>query len=120
MEEEILTSVKKLLGIEESYTHFDNDIIMDINSVFMILYQMGVGPSTCFSISDNTAVWKDFVGTASYLEAVKSYVFMKVKLMFDPPSSSVVTDSMNRLISELEWRLNVAVDPGPVSQSTGG
>ena len=120
MEEGILTSVKKLLGIEEPYTHFDNDIIMDINSVFMILYQMGVGPSTCFSISDNMAVWKDFVGTVSYLEAVKSYVFMKVKLMFDPPSSSVVTDSMNRLISELEWRLNVAVDPGPVSQSTGG
>lgn len=108
--ESILTSIKKLLGIPEEYDHFDADIIMHINSVFMILSQLGVGPSKGFSITDDTTTWDEYVSEKQNLEAVKTYVFMKVKLMFDPPLSSAVTEAMNRNISELEWRLNVAAD----------
>lgn len=104
----ILTSIKKLLGITEEYEHFDQDIIMHINSVFMILTQMGVGPEEGFSIEDDSASWSDFTSNAKVLESVKSYIYLKVRLLFDPPASSSVMDSMNRMISELEWRLNVA------------
>lgn len=111
MDDSILTSIKKLLGIEEAYTHFDTDLIMHINSVFMILTQLGVGPAEGFSITDSDAVWGDFITNENSVEAVKSYIYLKVKLMFDPPLSGTVSDSMSRTISELEWRLNVAVDP---------
>ena len=111
--ESILTSIKKLLGIAEEYEHFDNDIIMHINSVFMILTQLGVGPSKGFMITDSSASWDDFLPEGGEkLQAVKTYMYMKVKLMFDPPTSSAVMESMNRMINEFEWRLNVAVDPG--------
>lgn len=109
--ESILTSIKKMLGITEDYDHFDADLIMHINSVFMILNQLGVGPSEGFRIEDELAIWDDFVDDDLYLDAVKSYMHLKVKLLFDPPASSTVMQSMNQLISELEWRLNVAVDP---------
>ena len=109
--ESILTSIKKLLGIAEEYEHFDADLIMHINSVFSILTQLGVGPSEGFAIKDDSAVWTDFIQENSKIEMVKSYMHLKVKLLFDPPLSSAVTDVMNRLIGELEWRLNVAVDP---------
>ena len=111
--ESILTSIKKLLGIAEEYEHFDNDIIMHINSVFMILTQLGVGPSKGFMITDSSASWDDFLPEGGEkLQAVKTYMYMKVRLMFDPPTSSAVMESMNRMINEFEWRLNVAVDPG--------
>ena len=111
--ESILTSIKKLLGIAEEYEHFDNDIIMHINSVFMILTQLGVGPSKGFAIADSSASWDDFLPEGGEkLQAVKTYMYMKVRLMFDPPTSSAVMESMNRMINELEWRLNAAVDPG--------
>ena len=108
----ILTSIKKLLGVDEAYTHFDPDIVMHINSVLMILHQMGVGPSDGFIIEDETEVWGDFIPDASpiKLEAVKSYIYLKVRLLFDPPLSSAVIESINRQISELEWRLNVAAE----------
>ena len=108
--ESILTSIKKLLGIDEIYTQFDDDIIMHINSVFLNLTQLGVGPSEGFLIEDDTATWEDFIGDSNQLQAVKSYVYLKVKLLFDPPLSSSVIESMNRMIAELEWRLNVAVE----------
>lgn len=106
--ESILTSIKKLLGIDEEYEHFDSDIIMHINSVFMILNQLGVGPTEGFSIKDKTTTWEDFVTDLTKVEAIKSYVYLKVKLLFDPPLSSSVMESINRTISELEWRINVA------------
>ena len=109
--ESILTSIKKMLGITEEYDHFDADIIMHINSVFMILNQLGVGPAEGFRIEDELAIWDDFVDEDENLDAVKSYMHLKVKLLFDPPSSSTVMQSMNQLISELEWRLHMAVDP---------
>ena len=108
--ESILTSIKKLLGITEEYDQFDPDIIMHINSVFMILTQLGVGPAEGFSIEDDTAVWTDFIQDVKKLESVKTYIYLKVKLVFDPPLSSAVIESMNRLVNELEWRLNVAAE----------
>ena len=105
--ESILTSIKKMLGITEDYEHFDSDLIMHINSVFSILTQLGVGPSEGFSIKDKTDVRSDFIPDDPRLESVKSYVYMKVKLLFDPPLSSTVMESTNRMISEFEWRLNV-------------
>ena len=109
--ESILTSVKKMLGIPEDYEHFDADIIMHINSVFMILTQLGVGPAEGLTIMDEDAIWSDFIQDKKTIESVKSYMYLKVRLLFDPPLGSAGIDSMNRLISELEWRLNVAVDP---------
>lgn len=109
--ESILTSIKKLLGIAEEYTHFDADIIMHINSVFMTLTQLGVGPSEGFYIEDETAVWTDFIPDLNKLQAVKTYMHLKVKLVFDPASvGSSTLASYERQIQELEWRLNVAAE----------
>ena len=108
--ESILNSIKKLLGIAEDYDHFDSDIIMHINSVFATLTQLGVGPEDGFSIDDESAKWEDFVPEERMLHSVKSYMFMKVKLMFDPPLSSAVIECTKEQIKELEWRLQVAVD----------
>ena len=110
METSILTSIKKMLGVAEDYTEFDEDIITHINSVFLNLTQLGVGPVEGFMIEDNTAVWEDFIDDSIRLQAVKTYMYLKVKLLFDPPLSSSVTESFTRMIAELEWRLNVAVD----------
>lgn len=108
--ESILTSIKKLLGISEEYDHFDPDIIMHINSTFMTLNQLGVGPAEGFSIEDETSTWSDFISDNVKLEAVKSYIHLKVKLLFDPPSSSAVIEAISKSINELEWRLNVIVE----------
>lgn len=110
METSILTSIKKMLGVAEDYTEFDEDIITHINSVFLNLTQLGVGPEEGFMIEDDTAVWEDFIDDSIQLQAVKTYMYLKVKLLFDPPLSSSVTESFTRMIAELEWRLNAAVD----------
>lgn len=106
----ILTSIKKLLGITEDYTHFDTDIIMHINSVFSILTQLGVGPSEGFYIQDKTTIWYEYISDPNKIEMVKSYMYLKVRLLFDPPSSSSVIEAFNKQISEFEWRLNVSVE----------
>lgn len=108
--ESILTSIKKFLGIEKEYEHFDPDIIMHINSVFMDLTQIGVGPAEGFSIEDDTSAWTDFIPDTKNLQAVKSYIYLRVRLLFDPPSSSAVIEAMNRDIQRYEWRLNVAAE----------
>lgn len=108
--ESILTSIKKLLGIPEDYNHFDSDIIIHINSVFGILTQLGVGPNKGFFICDENAVWTDFISENSQIEFVKSYTHLKVKLLFDPPLSSAVIESMNRMLGELEWRIQIEAD----------
>lgn len=112
MEESILTSIKKLVGIPEEYTNFDMDLIIHINSALSVLNDLGVGPSEGFSISDKTTTWSDFVPNYQRIETIKSYVYLKVRMLFDPPTSSSVMEAMNRSINELEWRINVAVDPG--------
>ena len=105
----ILNSVKKKLGIQEDYTHFDEDIIMDINSVFMILNQLGVGPDEPFTIEDEDTYWDDFIDNTR-IEAVKSYMYMRVRLMFDPPTSGFLVDSLKKQIDELEWRMLVQAE----------
>lgn len=105
----ILTSIKLLLGITEDYEHYDADIIMHINSIFLVLKQIGIGPEEGFSIRDKTTTWDEYV-SIDKLEAVKTFMYLKVRLIFDPPSSSVVTESINRTLSELEWRLNLEME----------
>lgn len=109
MKESILLTVKKMLGLTPEYEVFDLDIIMHINSAFSVLTQLGIGPSEGFFIKDANDLWSDFIQSPK-LEMVKTYVYLKVRLMFDPPSSSAVMESMNRQISEFEWRLNVAAE----------
>lgn len=108
--ESILTSIKKVLGIYEEDKSFDADIIMHINTVFMILRQMGVGPPEGFSITGSFETWDDYLKDNTLLESVKTYVALRVRLMFDPPASSAIVDVINRTITELEWRLNDQVD----------
>lgn len=109
--ESILTSIKKLLGIAEEYDHFDPDIIMHINTVLAVLTQLGVGPAEGFRIEGEDATWNDYLGDSALLESVKTYVALRVRLIFDPPQTSAAIDSMRNIISELEWRINVTVDP---------
>ena len=110
MDKSILDSIKKMLGIDASYTIFDQDIIMHINTVFMILNQLGVGPSEGFSIENNKKIWKDYLNDDTKLESVKSYIYLKVKLLFDPPLSTAVIEAIKQQINELEWRLNVEAE----------
>lgn len=109
--ESILTSVKKQCGLDADYKHFDVDIIMYINSVFMILKRVGVGPINGFRIKDEYSVWTDFLPDDDpNHEGVKTYVGAKVRLMFDPPTNSVLLQNLKDLISELEWTLNINVE----------
>lgn len=103
--ESILTSVKQLLGIEESTTDFDTEIILNINSVLMILNQLAVGPIAGFKIADKTATWLQFIGASTTLESVKTYVYLKVRLLFDPPQTGYLVESIKALCTELEWRI---------------
>ena len=107
MEPSILKSIKKVLGLDADYTAFDIDIVMHINAVFSILQQLGIGPVNGFAIEDDTATWDTFLGTDPLLNSVKSYIFLRVRLLFDPPTSSFHTEAMKQQIQELEWRLNV-------------
>lgn len=106
----ILISVKKTLGIEQDYTHFDPDIILHTNSVLLTLNQLGIGPSTGFIITGEEDLWSSLLGEREDLEAVKTLIYLKVRLLFDPPSSAFVLESMERQITELEWRLNVQAE----------
>ncbi len=112
----ILICVKKVLGIDAEYTHFDPDIILSINSVLMTVGQLGIGAEAGVFITDDTAEWTDLIGTATNLEAIKMYIYMKVRLLFDPPTSSFVVDALERQIKESEWRLMVQVDPPYVEE----
>ena len=106
----ILISIKKLLGMHPSYTHFDTDIITYINSVFLDLSQIGVKSDEAFSISDDSTLWSDYFTDSVLLNAIKSFIYLKVKLLFDPPTSSSAIESINRQINKLEWRINIEVD----------
>ena len=109
--ESILTSIKKMLGIAEENTDFDTDIIVHINSVFTTLMQIGVGPSEGFYIEDDSTEWQDFIPDLNKLQAVKTYMYLKVRLLFDPSSLGASTlASYERTIQELEWRLNAIAE----------
>lgn len=103
----ILMFVKKNVGIDEECNAFDMDIIGHINSVFVILWQLGVGPEKCFRIDNGYNTWEEFTEGNNELEAVKTYVCQKVKLLFDPPSNSSLLQALKDSIAEFEWRLNV-------------
>ena len=109
-EESILVYVKRLLGIQSDYNHFDPDIIYGVNAAFAVLTQLGVGPAEGFMISDDTSKWSDFVADKSRLSLIKEYVCLRTRLLFDPPSSSALIDAMNKTVAEYEWRLYVASD----------
>lgn len=118
--ESILLSIKKLLGVSAEYDHFDPDIIMHVNTVFVILHDLGVGPKEGFSISDSEAVWMDFIDADEDISVamVKSYMHARVKLLFDPPVSSAHIDTLNRVINEFEWRLNSRVETSSGEEET--
>lgn len=107
----ILTSVKKSLGITEEYEHFDVDIIMHINTVFSTLTQIGAGPDGGFRIEDKTMSWSEYLPDDRYdLESIKTYMCLRVRMLFDPPASSTITESIGRNIDELEWRIKTAFE----------
>jgi len=106
MEQSILTSTKKILGLAEDYEYFDFDIITHINATFGILTQMGVGPEEGFMIEDKTAEWSDFDAPQLLLNLVRTYAFLKVRMLFDPPTTSFLIEATNNQISEYEWRLS--------------
>lgn len=106
MNDSILTSVKKALNLAEDYEAFDPDVIMHINGVFSTLNQLGVGPSVGFMIEDKVPTWSAFLGSDPRLNHVKTYVFLRVRMLFDPPQTGFHTKAMEDQIKELEWRIN--------------
>ena len=106
----ILDTIKKLLGPGQEQTHFDQDIIIHINTAIIHLTDIGVGPKAGFSIKSSEEVWSDFIVDIKQFEAVKTYIYLKVKLIFDPPLSSSVIELFEKQIREIEWRLNSRVD----------
>ena len=107
MTDSILVSTKKILGIDAAYTAFDVDIITHINSAFSTLNQLGIGPIDGFMIIDDTTTWDLFLDYDPRMNAVKSYVYLRVRLLFDPPTTSYLITAMKEQVQELEWRLNV-------------
>ena len=95
-----------MLGIQEEEVGFDQDVITHINTAFLILNQLGVGPEKAFRINDERDTWSDFIGDSDDLESVKTLIYLRVRLLFDPPTNSFTIDAMERSIKELEWRLN--------------
>lgn len=119
MSDSILTNTKKVLGIAEEYTAFDFDVMMHINSVFSTLQQLGVGPEEGFEITGDGEEWQDFLDGDKRLNNVKTYVYLRVRLLFDPPTTSYLIDALDKQRQELEWRINSYreetqwVDPDP-------
>lgn len=109
MEESILTTIKKMIGLTEYDTIFDPDIIVYINSAFMDLYQIGVSESP-FSISDKSSKWEDFLEDLTKIGYVKTYIFIKVRLIFDPPQTSFLLEALSRQLEQIEWRLNAQAE----------
>jgi hypothetical protein len=106
MEQSILISTKKILGLSEEYTAFDLDIITHINGALSVLSQIGLGPTNGFYVEDSSDLWTDFIPNSSILSLVKTYVFLKVRILFDPPATSFLITAMNEQIKEYEWRIS--------------
>ena len=113
MTDSILDTIKKMLGIPSTDTSFDTDVIVAINSSFMTLQQLGVGPAEVYSIEDNSNTWIDFLTDSVMYSAVKSFIYLSVKLMFDPPPLSYVIDAYKSQLEEVTWRLSVQVPVPP-------
>lgn len=121
MGDSILDSTKKILGFVADNTAFDADVIMHINTVFSDLEQLGIGPAEGFAIEDATPTWEDYLGTDLRLNNIKSYTYLRVRMLVDPPATSYLLNAMKDQIRELEWRINVRredtswVDPTPAT-----
>ena len=119
MADSILNSTKKILGLEADYSAFDLDILMHINTVFTTLNQIGIGPDNGFAIEDAVTTWDDFLNGDLRLNSVKTYIYLRVRMLFDPPTTSYLISAMKEQVTELEWRLNVQreseswTDPNP-------
>jgi len=118
MNTSILATIKKMLGLDPSYTAFDTDITIHINSALMVLMQLGIGPSSGFYIQGDTTTWEDFLGGYEDLEGAKTYVYLKTRITFDPPQSSFVLTAYQKEIEQLEWRLNVQAERSVASVVT--
>ena len=111
LNDSILITTKDLIGFDENYDPFDRNLIRHINSALSILHQLGIGPTDGFRITDSEATWSDFIGEGAYtLQDVIDYVYLRVKLLFDPPATGVLVELMEREINEIGYRLNVAVE----------
>ena len=106
----ILTTIKNMLGVDTSYTAFDVDITVNINSALMVLQQLGVGPVDGFAISGATETWSSYLPPGKLLEGVKTYIYLKSRLLFDPPTSASVLQAIKEQIADFEWRLNVQAE----------
>lgn len=111
MEDSILNSIKKLIGLSSEDTSFDLDILMHINSALDVLRQLGIESDAVFYVEDDTVTWEDYLPSQDYLQMVKTYIYMKVRKWFDPPQNGTTMEALNSSIAELEWRINVTVDP---------
>lgn len=106
----VLNSIKKMIGLDEENTHFDTDVMIHINSVFADLKQIGVGPAEGFRITGTFETWSDFTSDKIDIESVKTYMYLRVRLLFDPPTTSALVEAMTKQADKLEWRLNVAAE----------
>lgn len=112
MNESILSSIKSLLGIEDDYTVFDKDLILQINSAISVLYQLGLDTAKDYRVIDYQNNWSELIGDYNNIELVKTIIYLRTKKVFDPPQSQTVMSAIDSQIHELEWRLNIEVDNG--------
>lgn len=110
MTDSILVSIKKMLGLDDEYTPFDTDVLVHINAAFMTLCQMGIGPKEGFSVTDYDQTWSDFLTNKVMLGSVKTWVYLQVKMLFDPPTNSFVMDAYKTQAEQILWRLNVQAE----------
>ena len=113
MEDSVLNTIKKLLGLDSEYTAFDTDVVVLINAALMILQQYGIVSKEGYAITDATDKWSDFIPSDKMLQGVKEYVYLRVKMVFDPPPNSFVMEAYDRMMNELEWRLKEQMESYP-------
>lgn len=110
MQNSILLTIKQMLGIPSEYSVFDEELVVYINTVIAALRQLGVGPENGFAITGENDSWGDYIGDTLMYENVKSYIYLKVRMMFDPPSSSFVLEAFKNQAAEIEWRIYIQAD----------
>lgn len=118
MDDSILNTIKKMLGLEPDYDAFDTDVIVNINMCLSILNQLGIKSPTAFKITSAEETWSDILGDRIDLEMVKNYIYLKTRLMFDPPANSFTINSINEQIKEIEWRIIIELENGGKEEST--
>lgn len=110
MNDSIVATIKKMLGLEDNYTPFDMDVIVHINTALLTLCQMGIGPREGYTVTDYDQTWDDFLTNKVFLGGVKTWIYLQVKMLFDPPTNSFVMDAMKQQSEQILWRLNVQAE----------